>query len=1292
MDNLESLSVKELKELLRDKGLPLVGSKKILIDRLRSSPPKESKKPLNSKKAKETKKKDFELEEIEDYVRYMPVTITGIRENEYIVGTKTQSLGAIVKITEGNVPPNKDALDAIREQPNLWNRFVDKLGSIPFFSSLSNSDREKWLTENEVSSDVYIDEVDGIMIEVIDMGNSDLLKLNEDQIAKLLSGNALPGSEIHKMFPNKPGSKGLKGRVTLIFRRSIWRVTMYDSIVQEYTSVVFDTLTGNVHKEGASVEKDDGSIHLMENLGHKKENSIGIISWKSDDNIEESSLEVIKEFFDVTDNDIKTIETGLSRFTPAGLKSVLQKIIRFRPLFIKFGSIINRQEISSEIVLFVTLRKLMLSSGSFVPDIQRFVSGMESAFKRLIVTLFEDSIITEENIDIALGIMSCALLAQRIKNWKPNRDILRNFFTLALAGIDSNTAFLFDIGRGLKRTPYDLEKSTSSVEYISSFLDEMRSFEGDLGMVRDIATHFPSIGDSSDERPEIMPIEHSIDQHWAPEVVFFYTHDTIHSQKRAGSKPFAGLMMNIFSEVTGVNPRREGRKRRTGTNIHPYDVDFEDRPFVIETRQAQKLLLKAKQKSYRPKREKLDGEFIYNYTLDRSWLAGLLGSISLKISNMSVIVTLDPNELEELVVIKKPSRDSPKDPDDNKVPEHIKEIAIDTVRGMLQRGHKLRNTTFGGSKVFMRNNIYYIDNEEWDSFRTNRTEIIPFIEDIPDSDSHFQELNIALENSLLTEGIVRDPYQKVMELLERSDPMEVRRMATYLSSKEIRVNPLSRDGGGSKNAVLIEDAGCFQLLLKLSSLCPHVLHREPHTLFFVAPLQPLLVMLKEWVMDYINKIPLEGLIDAPDIGEWPKLIDEDARELWEHQIHAVDEMLEAHDAGRNGHFLWANTGLGKTLIVLTYLSKLQERGKLPPYIIYTLPPEALTSIKRELELFGLTVELLIPLKNVDKKYRNGGFTINHGTIPNRFVVTLILHDHIKIIDSLVTLMPQTILIIDEVHNCLRQSLRTEATLNLSNLSQEFIALTATPVIDNDIYKLIWWLKRVVPFEVDSNTFWVAVNAMVSKIVKTNVEVERDEIHIDMDDDDIDEYRKLVPPSLGGTNKNPRPSDFSEAMNICYKTCTKAMIDVAIQNKDFGVFLVARNIQHQQEMLGMLIDGGIDQDDIFLIEKGSSIVLNDKLVNEGKVHDYKFVITTLSRSAGYTLSRLQMMITCVYPSNNAIRTQLDGRINRLDQYAERIYYLVFHTGILTNILERHNGAKSLEMAIKALSEEVGIQKE
>jgi hypothetical protein len=61
-----------------------------------------------------------------------------------------------------------------------------------------------------------------------------------------------------------------------------------------------------------------------------------------------------------------------------------------------------------------------------------------------------------------------------------------------------------------------------------------------------------------------------------------------------------------------------------------------------------------------------------------------------------------------------------------------------------------------------------------------------------------------------------------------------------------------------------------------------------------------------------------------------------------------------------------------------------------------------------------------------------------------------------------------------------------------------------------------------------------------------------------------------------------------------------------------------------------------------------------------------------------------MVTGVYPSNNADREQLEGRINRIGQKSPSVQYITVHTGILTYIMNNHNDARNLSAVLSALA--------
>jgi superfamily II DNA or RNA helicase len=370
---------------------------------------------------------------------------------------------------------------------------------------------------------------------------------------------------------------------------------------------------------------------------------------------------------------------------------------------------------------------------------------------------------------------------------------------------------------------------------------------------------------------------------------------------------------------------------------------------------------------------------------------------------------------------------------------------------------------------------------------------------------------------------------------------------------------------------------------------------------------------------------------------------------------------------------------------------LKSSDKLPTYIIYTLPPESVMSIIEEVLMFDINVNIMIPLKNISvkrKQYDKIKISVTQGCNPKPYHVNLIVHDHLRHChNELPGLMGDSIMIFDEVHLFLNQSLRTGIGMNLSNLSHSFISFTGTPVIDNKTEKLIGWLEQIVPFEVNKKNFWVAANNMISKKITTGIRTETHNLLAYFTPSEQARYQKFIPPAMGGTNTNPSARDWMKAADVCYETCDRVIIK---QTNDMikngrGVMIVTRDTNHQEKMRDMIIvNTELNSKDIFLITKDKSIFLTDESVKKKKTPDYKVVIVTKRKAQGYTLTRLSVMLTSVYPSNNATREQLAGRINRLGQKTEPLLYKTIHVGILTTIMKNHNSAKSLSAALNEMT--------
>lgn len=1205
-------------------------------------------------------------EQAEKTVKYMNVNGTGVRPQELITGTHGMTKNAVMRIIDGIIPPMKDDLEKVRMFPELWNIFIAKLSKFEFFSHMSPSEKTLWILEHEKSGDYDMAELDyGVKVEILDVGNSKFIEhLTPDQITEILESEKTI-TEIRSKFPFKPGSKGLKGRPTLMFYLHFWKIFVSYEVVSSFNGLTFDIRSNKLNSKGK------GNIIILE-INKEK---LGIIL----DNIDKYSYfdELLLIFNNFNKKDVENIEKACKNFTAAGYKSLLQKIIRYAPLSVLIGE----KLFDSDFVLSVVFTLLLSHPGSFVPDIQRFVTGQESAIKRLTVAILEDSSIKNDEDFLKLGIM--AFLSQRISNkiWYPNKKEYKFLIEKCIETLNRSNTYIHNIKKGFEIKPFYFSLKNTFLQNFSALLDDIRSFATDLAMTRFIAYNKgqQTLYDEY-KRPEMMKISHCIDQHWAPELIYYLPVSLIEKYKEEGSKPFAKLFKYIFMNLSGINARREG----TGLSGHKVKATQE---FIDEIEKAQDLTLIAKQLS--PKFLKLQTKKNYNIQtkLDISWISGLIGPISVP-GKPPAMVTLKPNDPYQLVAIRKPSRGMK----DGTLSDERSEQAIDQAKKIICtkgmplnvidppineiKGYKLKIEYTKDQDIpfkyfFQKGKI----EKTWDEIANINIDI-PII-DVLKEENFDSILKCNYEN-----GILKNAFKHFEEICNKYDLSVLRRLLSYINSYRsiIEISRLSKDGGGTSSAVVIEDVGACQLLLFITYIFPSALKRiEGYTSKFKVYIAPLLWQIRDFIRKDINKRS-----NITKNIKWPIFKDTSGRTPYTYQIDCLNEMIEKNKKGGKGHFLWLNVGLGKTLIVLYYLKYLRDNDKLPLYIIYTLPKTALNSIIKEIEYFGIPINLLIPIKSWKKKDNIEYVIKNDKLVPNH--INIIEHDHLRFIpEELISKVSDSILIIDEVHKALNDTKRTSVALELSRLSIDFIALTGTPVVDTNTYKLIWWLEQVVNFEVNDKNFWVSANGMIAKKVNTGIEIDKKEIIAKMTDKEHKEYSSLISPIIGGTNSHTTAKDIQQAFELCYDICDRELINqtlLFIKEKK-GVMLIVRNYKHQQKIKNLLIKE-IKEKDIFCLQT-ESIFMTDESVKSGETPDYKVVIVPLRKSEGYTLTRLKAMVTGVYPSAEYTREQLEGRINRLSQHSKIIYHRIVHCGILTYVLQKHKDARSISEVLSSFSE-------
>ena len=1273
------------------------------------------KKKAPIRKGKEKgKEKSFQANRktAENYLTFMPVIVTGARPGEIVMGIKTQSKDAVIKIHQKIIPPWKRELDHIRAFPDMWRRFINKLASIDFFGELSNKEREDWLVENQNEEKTYMDEIPGVEFEVLQLGKSDMrTKLSEEDIDFLLSGESILASEVRAMFPRKPGSKAK--RTTLMFRRSIWKVTVTHRETQTFDGPLFNVKDGVITDGGKALASRGETIYIFEGFGALEPRyDVGFLIPSPP----KYGLKLDKEtlFPYILDlhpeqslEDIELVETATYTFTPGSYKSLLQKIIRFRPKVVDLGAYVNHSTLPADFVLSVTLILLLIDPGKFVPDIKRYVTGMESAFKRLAVTIFEDSSVENRDIPSLLRMLCAAVLAQRAKSWRPDEDLVKTLLILGNKAWKTDQAYIYNIPRGENATVFNVDPEVTLLGNCSALMDELRSFKSDLGMIRDIAylwteNEGESPKDQNKIQPKVMPLEHCVDQHWAPEVVYFYPYDVVQELHTPGSRPYSQLLRKIFG-ITGVNPRRTAGKKGRTMNPLTYRSDLEDILFTKQTREAQRLLLLSRQSPTDESFSPIGKRINFEYEIGEDWLAGLVGTLEIS-GRPSALVTMNPRDIyKPYNVIRKPSREMKAanltEAQESKALKKSNTLFED---GITLKGARPPIPSLEGVSVFKRGRQYYIRTlegieVEWETFRFGKKDINVF-EDV--------ELNYDNALNMKGEGVVKEADELLIQILEDLPIEIIQRTLYYLSSNAsfFEINRISREGGGTKDAVMIEDVGAFQTILMLTLLYPEALQkRSQRTIIFDIKFAPMLWHIRSSIESFLFEIerePIEG-------EEWSRIEDKRKRTLFWYQNEGLETMYEDHEAGFGAHFLYMTVGAGKTLTVLTYLQYLQERGELPPYVLYSLPNSAFKSVINEIEAFDLDIRILVPLQKLPKDYSESMREYAHlGCEMKPYAINMIEHDHLRECGDILTdYMSDSVFIFDEAHKALNDSIRTSVALNLASLAQDTIAMTGTPIIDTETYKLIRWLEKIVDFEVNQSNYWVSVGAMIKYIARTDIPVIRDNVVAPFTPKEEEEYQSLVPPHLGGKNKNPKwkvyfetdggiekiEGDMKRAEALCYKASTREMVKQVERflGEGRGVFVVAHNIAHQEELKRKILKktSGLNSEDIFLIGKGRSLLLTSEAVKEGKVRDYRVVITTIRQSEGYTLTTLSAMVSSVYPSNQATREQLEGRINRPGQYADDLQYLTVHVGILTYRLEHHIDAGNLSAVLKSMSNQV-----
>ncbi|KAJ3124623.1 hypothetical protein HK098_000960 [Nowakowskiella sp. JEL0407] len=1361
---------------------------------------------------KRNKVENANHDDVQKYISAFRIRLTGARVGEVLIGYGLSG-GTQMEVKGCNIPPILQDVLLVRSFDDLWDGFLTKLGTdIAFFQNMpDNESRGYWILDNaEPEELLHMMDMERLEFKVLSLGKNDNIeKLSEFERTNVMMRNSISAVEFSSLFPTKVGSQTLGGHHTLFFGRSYWKVLTQDPKLEEVdgdTNVIQVSRFSEASVFKGPCKRNDGETLVKVLFCDDVNESVSCLY-----NEYGADLHLLKltSHFGVDKEIVDNWVYATRNFTAAAYKSLLQKIIRFRPEKISITTSAKTTSlIFAKDALVVTFIQLLTNPGSFVPDIQRYVTGLESALKRLAIIAFEDSI---PDPRLVSELLAGTFISQRYKLWKPAMEQLERWVKFLFQLHDEPRCIVYDLTNGSKCKRVTLsqcciESQDIEVRHLktaSALLEIVRSFEGDLNMVRDISYtpkkkwKLKSIG----SKPTgVMPLHHCVDQHWAPDMVYLFRpvewlyEECKKAKNQKVSAPFAGILGRLFNEVTGINPRRIGDR---------FSNDgFESEEFVGHARKAQRSYLNGIQLSSN-ERERLievideDGVPVkedIQVELEDAWLSGMLGTM--EVCKGKMLAALVPDNISRVIVAKRPAvRKALKatsrtvevtglTAENATAAAGITEDAA-AIAGEAEFWKRLQEeggiplsaiptpplSKFHKSKLSHNGQdfwLHFLSGEKtlWDEAKCDNISIgvleplpgigLSEIEGKSSTEREFPKFDF-IDAFMRKDGngVLKGAEELLLDYgkiyLERF-PRAIRRAISYLqrNTPQIEVNRVGRDGGGSEAAVVLDDIGAFNLLVLISCFYPGVLGRANGRVSkFVVKCAPKLWEIRKILQQLMVNDAMGDDDAAGNVAKDWGVLEDKKRKMLGYQEELTTELIESNRKGSRGSFLWLPPGSGKTKIICEYMSRLSAMGRLPPYVVYCLPKESMETIADELRIYGFRFRILSAFPASAKRYAddmsassgkrtkktklkkkeennlvsdfivdfpsntktaiksvlevNGGHEIPSG-LKDRFWIHLVEHDHLRMLvaENLLPTSGETLFIIDEVHLAMSDNTqRTASAQAMADASRDFVALTGTPIIDSNLYRLISWLRYLVPFTVTEKNLWSAATNMVArKIEATGIPREYELADAEFTSTEQEQWKSLMPARLGGANRMAGQREFSQAAELSYDAATREMVrqtgKLLSEGGRRGVMLVARNATHAQylfeEVKRLKI---VDKSKVLLFTgvtaavggSKSNIVTSLNLTPTNNKKDVKIVIVPYRRATGYTLTALDTLVWTVYPSNQALRTQLEARIDRVGQTSKTLLYVKVVTPLFRLIAERHAAAKTLEDALKALVKEV-----
>ena len=981
----------------------------------------------------------------------------------------------------------------------------------------------------------------------------------------------------------------------------------------------------------------------------------------------EAALALMATLFAQVDAHAHALYTLLSGLNLSVIKSLVQKIIRARPAFVDFGRVMDAKQALAVAMLAA------LPMQSFNPHGGGIESGLFAMLKRVgVIIPVEDAWVPAEQEIMAYAAMG--LVASRRAEWMPPSWVVAGLVRHALAAHASTCALVWPSGAARACVPSVETGNTAqgAMAHVSFLVENfMGGMAGDMAMLRAVVHTINPQPAPAPPQDWTMPIYHCIDQHCATNLIY-HLDGTGPAAKlirecRDNTRPMKSLFSALFTQLTGLNPRRVA-------------VDWTQRdakPLLVEFCKAQQDYWHGLTAPVVPPAPTAPLED-WQVALPYAWLAYALGTRNLVVSGVKWVWNLNPDALDDVRVapaaeksaleLSQPSevKSQAQIADENKR-EAVKSMALHALASGVTA------TLCGGERRVRfdpATSVYTVDGVPWEEFRIRAVQV-------PTGD--WSQDAWCMDRDYANK--VTAAVAQVPELSAGGRRLAVSMLRSFCERVEFP-RP-DRAGGAGRQGDTLPSAlqwDACRVWVALARLCPLVVRRDTkNPARFSTPTE--LLPLRRMMATELDRRDAPVAVPAGSTPEQEaarclKSVEETfvaqvGAQLRNHQRSVLEELaarVVSKDAPR-AHFVWLDVGGGKTYsALLFYLLLKRLRANQERFVcLFATSRSAHETVQSDARRLGLPVGVVNRKSDVAAALtmQNGVIFAHHDTIKDQ-----------EVLNALLPLMGRALFVLDEAHLAMgKTTIRTAAMQFLARAASDMLLMTATPLRNTREEKVLReWMQMAVSFPCTENrsSFQVALNSMIHYPLYDNVPTEETLVGCADDEALVD-----IPKRMGGLSDAHKFSQdmARRAYAAACRVADRRMVEVVRQQVAVGrnVWVVCENEAHIERMRTAL---GMSENEVWVWKSGQKIASMPATARL----PWRVGLVPIRVSTGYSATHFNVRVRGVYPSNQADRTQIDGRIARYGQPVAPVLLFTVHTGITTLMVNKHvNVTNFLQMA-------------